>query len=161
MEQIEIVEYIVKKLEKNSLTLSAAESCTGGLVSSAVVDYAGASSVFADGIVTYSNAAKMQFLGVRPETLEAHGAVSPETAEEMCRGVAKVSKTDIGLSTTGIAGPGGGTPEKPVGLVYIGIYMDGTARTKKLMLNGSRTEIRTQTVYILLSWLKELLERTK
>ena len=155
MERIEIVKYIVNTLEKAGMTLSAAESCTGGMVSSSVVDYPGASSVFMDGIVTYSNEAKMKFLGVSSETLEKYGAVSSETAAEMCSGVAKVSGTDIGISTTGVAGPGGGTAEKPVGLVYIGICIRGEVYTERLMLDGDRTEIRRQTTEILLTRLKE------
>ncbi len=159
MEQIEIVEYIVKTLVERGLTLSAAESCTGGMLSSAIVDYPGASSVFMDGIVSYSNTAKMKFLGVKADTLDKFGAVSPETAAEMCQGVAAVSGTNIGLSTTGVAGPGGGTPEKPVGLVYTGIYINGSTHIAKLRLDGDRTSVRRRTTMLLLTQLKELLEK--
>ncbi|MBR6401633.1 MAG: CinA family protein [Firmicutes bacterium] len=153
------VEYIVKTLEGKKMTLSAAESCTGGMVSSVIVDYAGASAVFMDGIVSYSNEAKMKFLGVSPQTLEKYGAVSAQTAEEMCRGVSRESKTDIGISTTGVAGPGGGTPQKPVGTVYIGICINGRVKTKLLELKGSRTEIRQQTTQILLNDLIEEIDK--
>lgn len=158
MEVGKTVEYIVTRLAEKGLTLSSAESCTGGMVSSAIVDYPGASAVFMCGIVSYSNAAKMKFLGVRPETLEKHGAVSAETAEEMCRGAAEAGGTDVGISTTGIAGPGGGTPKKPVGTVYIGIYFKGAVKTKLLKLSGSRTEIRQQTTQTLLNELKDIIE---
>ncbi len=150
----EYVEYIVETLTKNGLTLAAAESCTGGMVSSAIVDYPGASNVFLDGIVSYSNEAKMKFLGVKSETLEKYGAVSSQTAQEMCEGAARESGADIGISTTGVAGPGGGTPEKPVGTVWIGIHTPNGTETKLLQLSGTRTEIREQTTEILLGELK-------
>ena len=159
MEEEKLVEYIVTELEKRKMTISTAESCTGGMVASTIVDYPGASAVFMDGIVTYSNEAKMKFLGVEVDTLEKHGAVSHETAKEMCEGAARVSKTDIGISTTGIAGPGGGTPEKPVGTVYIGITISGDTFTKHLRLGGSRTEIRRRATYELLNELKNKIEK--
>ncbi len=144
------VENIVNILTKKGLTLSAAESCTGGMVSSAIVDYPGASNVFIDGIVSYANEAKMKFLGVKSDTLEKYSAVSPQTAEEMCRGVALRSNTDIGISTTGYAGPVGGTKEDPVGTVYIGIYIKGKVYTERLSLSGTRTEVRQRATEILL-----------
>lgn len=105
------------------LTVSVAESCTGGLVSHKLTNVPGSSSYFDGGVVAYSNEAKIKILGVPEETIQDHGAVSPETAVAMAEGVRRMRGTDIGLSTTGIAGPGGGTPSKPVGLVYIG-YSD-------------------------------------
>ena len=159
MDNYSCVESIVKKLEQKGLTISAAESCTGGMVSSAIVDYPGASAVFMDGVVSYSNEAKMKFLGVKKETLEKYGAVSHQTAEEMCRGVSLNSNTDIGISTTGVAGPGGGTPEKPVGTVYIGICVKGSVKTRLLQLSGTRTEIRQQTTNILLNELNNILDK--
>lgn len=158
-ESLSLTEYIVKALEKNGLTLAAAESCTGGMVSSAIVDYAGASAVFLSGIVSYSNEAKMRFLGVKSDTLDKFGAVSAETAAEMCEGTAKAIGADIGISTTGVAGPGGGSAEKPVGLVYIGIYFNSKTYTKRLDLKGSRTEIREQTTLILLNELKNIIDK--
>lgn len=106
-----------------ALTVSVAESCTGGLVSHKLTNVPGSSSYFDRGVVVYSNEAKIEILGVPEDTIQDHGAVSPETAVAMAQGVRRISGTDIGLSTTGIAGPGGGTPSKPVGLVYIG-YSD-------------------------------------
>ena len=106
-------------LIQHTLTISLAESCTGGLMTSILTDIAGSSHYVTGGVVSYSNFAKSHILGVQPETLAAHGAVSPETALEMAQGVRNLLKTDIAISITGIAGPGGGTPEKPVGLVYL------------------------------------------
>jgi PncC family amidohydrolase len=107
------------QLSEQNLTIALAESCTGGMLTSILTDIAGSSHYVAGGVVSYSNFAKMRVLEVSPETLDAHGAVSPETAREMARGVRALLQTDLALSVTGIAGPGGGAPEKPVGLVYL------------------------------------------
>ncbi len=137
-----LVSAVMKRLIEKGLTVASAESCTGGMVASRLIDYPGASAVFMTGFVTYTNESKAKFLGVSEDTLEKYGAVSPQTAEEMCIGAAERSGADIGISTTGIAGPGGGTAEKPVGLVYIGVSVKGKAVTKKLQLSGSRNKIR-------------------
>ena len=108
-------EEIVKKLLEKQYTVTTAESCTGGLLAGRILNVPGASSVYNEGHITYSNEAKERLLGVSHETLVRYGAVSRQTAEEMARGAAKTAKAEIGLSTTGIAGPGGGTKEKPVG----------------------------------------------
>ena len=108
-------ERLVKMLLDRNEKVSTAESCTGGMVSSHLINYPGISSVFMEGCVTYSNEAKMKSLGVKKETLDKFGAVSEETAREMAEGIAKRHNTNIGLSTTGIAGPEGGSEEKPVG----------------------------------------------
>ena len=106
-------------LDQHHLTISLAESCTGGMLASILTDIPGSSHYVMGGVVSYSNFAKMHVIGVKPKTLEAHGAVSPETAAEMAQGVRALLQTDLAISVTGIAGPGGGTPEKPVGLVYL------------------------------------------
>ncbi len=155
MNTYENVEFIVNTLKQKGLTLSAAESCTGGMVSSAIVDYPGASYIFMDGIVSYANEAKMKFLGVKKETLEKYSAVSCQTAEEMCRGVALRSNTDIGISTTGYAGPGGGTEKDPAGTVYIGIFIKGKVCSERLSLSGTRTQVREKATEILLEKLAE------
>ena len=116
-----IEEKCVELLLERKLTLTTAESCTGGMVASRIVDVPGASGTLMQGIVTYSNEAKEKYLGVKHETLKEFGAVSSETAEEMALGAVWVAGADVGIATTGIAGPGGGTPEKPVGLVYIAL----------------------------------------
>lgn len=141
------------------MTLAISESCTGGLLTAAFVEYPGISKVLCDGIVSYSNKAKMDLLNVKAETLENYGAVSHETAAEMARGVAERSGVDIGISTTGVAGPDGGTPEKPVGLVYIGLCIDGEVKTKEYHFVGDRQKIRERTVYQALNWLRLELEK--
>ncbi len=148
-------------LIKNQLTISTAESCTGGMVSARLINYPGISSSFLEGMVTYSNEAKMQRLGVKSKTLEKFGAVSHEVAEEMAVGIAKASGSHIGLSTTGVAGPGGGTEEKPVGLVYIGVCYKGEVTTRELKLGGDRQKIRERTTSILLDALRRELINNK
>lgn len=114
-------ELVVSLLKKQGKKLATAESCTGGLLAKRITDVSGSSAVFDMGCVTYANAAKEMLLSVSPETLEAHGAVSPETAKEMAEGIVRRSGSDLGIGITGIAGPEGGTPEKPVGLIYIAL----------------------------------------
>ncbi|CEP90018.1 competence damage-inducible protein A [[Clostridium] sordellii] len=147
-------ETVAKLLVEKNLTIGVSESCTGGMVSSTLIDYPGISQVFMEGCVTYSNEAKMSRLGVKKETLDNFGAVSTETAIEMAKGVAMNLKTNVGLSTTGIAGPGGGTTEKPVGLVYIGLYINGKTKVKKLNLAGSREKIRVKATKEALNFLR-------
>lgn len=128
-------------LEKGQ-TLSLAESCTGGMLASKCVDIAGSSHWFVEGCVTYSNEAKMQRLGVPGGILKAHGAVSSQTAEYMAEGMRRTSKSDVALSITGIAGPDGGTAEKPVGLVFVGLASAMGTMSIRFNLSGSRTRIR-------------------
>ena len=151
-------EKLLKLLLKNNFTLTTAESCTGGLIASRVVDVPGASAALMQGLVTYSNEAKTRYLGVREETLRAHGAVSEETAFEMACFGAKTAQTNVCLASTGIAGPGGGTPEKPVGLVYIAASCEGKCLVKKLRLSGTRRQIREQAAEAALLLGIELLE---
>jgi nicotinamide-nucleotide amidase len=138
-------EVAAKLLMESGLTLSVAESCTGGLFSSRLTDIPGISAAFDRAIVTYSNRSKTEELGVRQETLERYGAVSEQTAKEMAEGVRKVSSSDIGISITGIAGPGGGTAEKPVGLVFVALAHKGGTEARKLELWGNRNRIRNVT----------------
>jgi nicotinamide-nucleotide amidase len=144
-------------LEKN-ITVACAESCTGGMVASAFTDYPGISQVFIEGAVTYCNDAKMRRLGVKAETLEKYDAVSAETAMEMAEGIAKTSGAEIGVSTTGVAGPGGGTPERPVGLVYVGFYRNGKAKAVKLNYPGLRETVRTRAVDAVFNIIRNELE---
>ncbi|MBQ7225301.1 MAG: nicotinamide-nucleotide amidohydrolase family protein [Clostridia bacterium] len=143
---------LVKTLMKKGLTISTAESCTGGLIAKCITDVSGASSVFWGGVVSYDNSVKENVLKVKRETLETAGAVCDSTACQMAEGVRKLLNTDIGISTTGIAGPGGGTPEKPVGTVYIGIsYLNETvSHLLHLDPTHSRDEIRHETVSAIL-----------
>jgi nicotinamide-nucleotide amidase len=139
----ESLEYVVYKLlKKRNMTLSIAESCTGGMISGRLTNVSGVSSVFMNSIVTYSNEAKMKFINVKEDTLNKHGAVSNETAGEMAIGIMQVSGTDIGLSVTGIAGPEGGTAEKPVGLFYIGVAIGDDVETHRFCYPGSRERMR-------------------
>ena len=125
-----------EKLIKNNITISSAESCTGGMFAEKLTSVPGISAVFGRSYVTYSNEAKTEILGVKEETLKAHGAVSEETAREMARGLKKVSGSRICVSVTGIAGPDGGTPEKPVGLVYIGAVCDDKEVCRKIQMRN-------------------------
>ncbi|AJA50004.1 putative competence-damage inducible protein [Clostridium pasteurianum DSM 525 = ATCC 6013] len=153
---------VAKLLIENKLTISTAESCTGGLLAGQLINYPGISSAFLEGAVTYSNKAKINRLKVKEDTLIKFGAVSSECAAEMAEGIAKESGTNIGVSTTGIAGPDGGTDEKPVGLVYVGIYINGIVKTKKLNLVGNRQKIRDRAVAYTLDWIRrELIKYLK
>ncbi len=134
---------LVERLTGLNLTVATAESCTGGLIASNIVDVPGASYCFNEGYVTYSNEAKMKNLGVKDSTLSAYGAVSSQTATEMAMGVRKRASSNFGVSSTGIAGPGGGSPSKPVGLVYVACaYGDNKCKVLELHLHGDRTQIR-------------------
>ncbi len=141
-------------LVNRNLTIATAESCTGGLLAGTLINYPGISSVFMEGAITYSNETKIKRLGVKEETLENYGAVSEETAREMASGIARAANTDIGISVTGVAGPDGGTEEKPVGLVYIGLYIKGEVKVKKLRMFGDRQKVRNRTVVSALDWLR-------
>lgn len=150
-------EQVVRLLKERNLTITAAESCTGGLIAGTLVNVAGASDVFGEAYVTYSNEAKQRLVGVRAETLEQFGAVSEETAYEMAAGAVRAAGADVGLSSTGIAGPGGGTPEKPVGLVYIGCCVRGEIQVRRLNLHGDREQNRMDTVKAALELAAEML----
>jgi len=153
-------EVLAEMLVKNNLTIATAESCTGGMIAAKLINYSGVSSSFLEGAVTYSNEAKIRRLGVSKNTLENYGAVSSETAEEMVKGITKTSGADIGISITGIAGPSGGTEEKPIGLVYIGLSIKDEIIIKKLNLAGNRQKIRERATNIALDLLRrELLKR--
>ena len=134
-------------LARRGWTLCAAESCTGGLLMHRLTNVPGSSAYVTGGVVTYSYEAKERLLGVRPETLAAHGAVSPETAAEMVRGVLDLFAGDVGISITGIAGPGGGLPGKPVGLTYIGIAIPRLElfRIDRYVWSGTREQIKTSS----------------
>ncbi|MBP3656649.1 MAG: competence/damage-inducible protein A [Clostridia bacterium] len=131
-----------RALTERGLTVATAESCTGGLVAARLVNYPGISAALGEAHVTYANEAKIRYCGVNPDTLKAHGAVSEETAREMAQGLRERSSADIAVATTGIAGPGGGTAEKPVGLVYVACADRHGVLVERLMLRGSRSRIR-------------------
>ena len=136
---------LVETLTAKKLRIATAESCTGGMISAAITSVSGASGVFDCGVCTYANFIKNKLVGVREETLATYGAVSEKTAAEMARGVRLLSGADIGVSTTGIAGPLGGSPYKPVGLVYVGVSTPMGLKSEKLLLgenNADRQRIR-------------------
>ncbi|MBQ8588584.1 MAG: nicotinamide-nucleotide amidohydrolase family protein [Clostridia bacterium] len=141
------IDDLCKLLMDKGMTIATAESCTGGMLGAALTSVPGISDCYGYGVVTYSNEAKEKLLGVNHNTLAEHGAVSPETALEMACGALNISEADIAVSITGIAGPGGGTQEKPVGLVYVGIARkDQKNSVHKLMLKGNRQEVRSQVI---------------
>jgi nicotinamide-nucleotide amidase len=160
----ETLEYaLVQMLTLFGKTLTTAESCTGGLIAQRLTGIPNASKVFEEGFVTYSNEAKRKYLGVSEETLAQYGAVSPETAREMAEGARDASGADLAVSVTGIAGPGGGTPEKPVGTVHIGLAWEANVMSEQHMFLGSRADVRTRAAQAALNLARRFLmsdERT-
>ena len=143
---------VVKLLTKKRLKISFAESCTGGLLSSTITSISGSSKVFALGLVTYSNQAKINILKVPKKIIMKHGAVSYETCLSMVKNLYKISRTNISLSITGVAGPNGGTKQKPVGLVFIGVKKGNKTLVKKFLFkNRTRNSIQRSTVYRVLN----------
>ncbi len=134
---------VVKTFSERGLTLASAESCTGGLISKRITDIPGSSAMFGYGVCTYANEAKEKILGVKHETLEKYGAVSEATAREMAEGLLRLSGADVAVCTTGLAGPGGGSDEKPVGLVYLAVGTKDGITVKKLLLGRGRADDRT------------------
>ncbi len=155
-----LAERLVTLAREKNVTFGTAESCTGGLISAAVTDISGASAVFYGGIVSYDNSIKRNLLGVKEETLSTVGAVSAETAMQMSEGAVRALAVDFAVSVTGIAGPGGGTPTKPVGLVYISTASkNGTITVKEHHFDGDREEVRHKTVEAALTMLISAIEQ--
>ena len=155
-----VLEDFHKMALEKGITIGTAESCTGGLVGKTLTDLGGSSGYYQGGIISYANTVKEQVLGVSSETLAVHGAVSEETAKEMVEGVFRVLRTDYAIATTGIAGPGGGSQEKPVGLVYIGIGTPRGITVHKEIFIGDRTSIRKSVAERAIQYVyKELIER--
>ncbi len=150
-------EDVVALIAKKKMTISSAESCTGGLFSALITNVPGASDILNEAFVTYANSAKMKYLGVNEKTLEKHGAVSRETAYEMAEGLMNKTGADITVGITGIAGPGGGTAEKPVGLVYAGICISGKCEVLEMRHDGNREEVREKTCIEVLKNIKQRL----
>ena len=157
---MEIFEELVRLLIEKNMTIASAESCTGGLFASKIVDVPDASKVLNASVVTYSNEAKTKYANVSPDLIEKYGAVSEEVAMAMAEGIAKEIDANVGVSFSGIAGPTGGTAEKPVGTVCIGIYIDGNRECETLHLNEnwSRTEIREASAKLMAERLVDLLK---
>lgn len=149
-------EAVVRLLSRYGLTVTTAESCTGGMMASRIVNIPGASEVFNEGFITYSNKAKRKFLGVSKSTLKKYGAVSEQTAREMAEGGVRKADADACIAVTGIAGPDGGTDEKPVGLVYVGCCLKDEVTVEECHFRGTRGEIREQSAV----WGLDLLRRS-
>lgn len=144
-------------LRHNGLTLGLVESATGGLISHLITNVPGSSGYYKGSVTTYINAVKIKVVGVREETINQYGAVSPQVAEEMAEGGRKVLAVDICLADTGIAGPEGATPGKPVGLFYLGLSHQGTTYSRKHNFQGDREQNKKSAAEAVLSWLKEYL----
>ena len=153
--EVTLEKAVVDLLAANKLTACTVESCTGGMLSARLINVPGVSEVFKSGYVTYSNKSKRKLLGIKKNNLMKHGAVSEQIAREMAKTAAVLARTDVSVSTTGIAGPDGGTPEKPVGLVYIACNMCGRTTVKECRFHGSREKIRESTVSAALSLMRE------
>ena len=149
---------IINNLIQKKIMVATAESCTGGLLAAAFTSYPGVSAIYQHGVITYSNEAKSKLLKVRPETLRRNGAVSRQVCAQMCFNLAKNSKCQLTLATTGVAGPGGGTKSKPVGLVYAGVCYQKIIYIKKLQFSSklSRLQIQKGTVKECFEMIKEI-----
>ena len=150
---------LIDNLKRHGWKIATAESCTGGLLAKTITDYAGSSDVFEFGAVVYSNKFKNKLLGVSNDVLNTYGAVSEQTAYALSKGICEYSEAEVGVGITGIAGPGGGTSEKPVGLVYYSIYIEqkNIHICEKLLLSGNREQVRQQTVLAVIKKLEEIL----
>tara|TARA_B100000927_G_scaffold222038_1_gene181960 strand:+ start:32 stop:508 length:477 start_codon:yes stop_codon:yes gene_type:complete len=152
--------HIIQDLIKKKISIATAESCTGGLLAAAFTSYSGVSAIYQHGLITYSNEAKSKLLKVSPESLRRNGAVSRQVCAQMCFNLAKSSKCQLTVSTTGVAGPGGGTKTKPVGLVYVGVSYQKTIYIKKLQFSSkfSRLQIQKGTVKECFTMIKEIID---
>jgi len=155
-ETLALAEAVLAACRARGWRLATAESCTGGLVAAALTAIPGSSDVVERGFVTYSNAAKMELLGVSGDTIAEYGAISAETAAAMARGAIAHAPIDLAVSITGVAGPGGGTAQKPIGLVYLGVARkDGPARVERRVFPGDRGEVRRAALILALELLQE------
>jgi len=145
---------VASLFREKGLTLSLAESCTGGLIAKRITDIPGSSTYFLEGVITYTNTAKIRLLGVSPQLLEEKGAVSSEVAMAMARGMRKLSGSDIALAVTGVAGPDGGSEEKPVGTVFVAMASHSACQAKKYRFSGDRNRIRVIASFMALNWLR-------
>ena len=144
-------------LKERNMTISVAESCTGGLIGHRLTSVPGSSLYFERGIIVYSNKSKAEMLGVEKQTIDSYGAVSDQTVKEMAEGITKIAKTDIGLAVTGIAGPSGGTEDKPVGTVFIGLSVDGKILSGQYCFSGERDRVKLITSEMALDWVRRYL----
>ena len=152
-----IEQVVAELLKKNGLTISTAESCTGGLLGNLLTDIPGSSDYFHRGVISYSNDSKSEFLGVDADLFDTVGAVSKEVVEQMATGIKKISSTDIGIGISGIAGPGGGSKDKPVGTVYIGVDYMNSVYSYRYNFHGSRKDIKLSSAKYALDIVRKLI----
>ena len=158
MDSLKKISKFIKKLTEVNHTLAVAESCTGGYISNMITNISGASHIFERGIICYSNESKIQLLNVNPKILEKEGAVSESVAQQLAMNIRILSNTTIGISTTGIAGPTGGTLDKPVGLVYVGFSTEDKTIVKEYRLTTDRISFKEKVFEIILSLLEDYLK---
>jgi PncC family amidohydrolase len=158
---IKLVNKVSDELKKHQVTVATAESCTGGLLAHTLTNISGSSEYFDRGVISYSNKAKQEILGVPEDVLKKYGAVSKQVAEAMAQAIRQQASVDYGLATTGIAGPTGGTKDKPVGLVYIAIATNGSVVVKRFLFSGDRLTNKESTCTATLELLLELLSQKK
>ena len=142
---MEVYHQLIEYLKENNITISTAESCTGGLIAKLITDVPGSSQIFLGGMVPYSNELKMKWLGVTPDTMEKFGAVSENTVQEMLTGILQETDSDLAVAVSGVAGPTGGTKDKPVGTVYIGVAFHKQRLLRKFLFQGSRDDVRKKS----------------
>lgn len=152
------IERIIKTFSQKKIWIAFAESCTGGYISHMFTNISGASAIFERGVVSYSNQSKIDILGVDPEDLDLYGAVSEPIAEQMAIGIRNISDSDIGIGITGIAGPTGDTPDKPLGLVYIGFSTENTTTVKEFVFKTDRISFKKKVLNEILNYLESLTE---
>ena len=158
-ETLALINGLAQALKERGLVCATAESCTGGLIGAALTSVSGSSEWYVGGVISYANSVKTGLLGVNEAALEAHGAVSEPVVRGMALGACRVTSADVACAVSGVAGPGGGTPEKPVGTVWIGWSKHGETRAEKFHVHGDRDSVRTQTVTEairgMLDWVKD------
>ncbi len=155
MDVLERIERIIENFKKKNVKIAVAESCTGGYVSHMITNISGASKIFEIGIVCYSNQAKINLLKVKPKSIEIHGAVSENVVKQLASNIKKLSNVEIGIGVSGIAGPTGGTPEKPVGTVFIGFSTEKETLVKKFNFKTTRIEFKKMVLEKILDYLEQ------
>ena len=158
MELINRIQKIIEKFTEKNLLIATAESCTGGYISHMLTNISGSSKVFERGVVSYSNQSKIEILHIDPIVIEEEGAVSEIVAEQMANNIRKLAKVDIGIGVTGIAGPTGGSPEKPVGLVFIGFSTEEQTIVKKFVFKTDRIAFKTEVLNIAIKFLENFIQ---
>ncbi len=156
MDELERLKKIIERFTKKNLKIAIAESCTGGYVSHMITNISGASNVFERGIVCYSNQAKIDLLKVKPKSIEMHGAVSEEAVKQLAFNVKKLSNVEIGIGVSGVAGPTGGTPEKPVGTVFIGFSTEEETQVKRFLFKTNRIDFKKKVLEKILDYLEQI-----